>query len=69
MTTHLVTASPGDTVGDCMRLMTEERVRHLPVLDDGRIIGVLSIGDLVRWIISAQNATLDQLIKYIYGES
>ena len=69
MTQHLVTVSPTDTVGDCMRLMTERRVRHLPVLENGRVIGMLSIGDLVRWIISAQTAAIDQLTKYIYGES
>jgi CBS domain-containing protein len=69
MTEHLVTASPGDTVGACMRRMTEKRVRHLPVLEGGQLIGIVSIGDLVRWIISEQSATIDQLTKYIFGES
>ena len=68
MTRQPATVSPGDTVGDCMRLMTEQRVRHLPVLEDGVLIGVVSIGDAVKWIISAQTATIDQLTKYIYGE-
>jgi CBS domain-containing protein len=58
-----------DSIGDCMRLMTEERVRHLPVVEAGELIGILSIGDLVKWIISAQTATIDQLTKYIYGET
>lgn len=69
MTEHLVAAHPSDTVGACMRTMTEKRVRHLPVLEDGRLIGIISIGDLVRWIISEQNATIDHLTKYIFGES
>ena len=62
------TVGLSDTVGDCMRLMTENRVRHLPVLKDGDLVGILSIGDVVKWVISAQTATIDQLTKYIYGE-
>lgn len=69
MTEHLVTACPGDTIGACMRRMTEKRVRHLPVLEGGSLIGIVSIGDLVRWIISEQSATIDHLTKYIFGES
>lgn len=68
MSPHLFTVSPGDTVGECMRLMTEKRVRHLPVMENGNFVGILSIGDVVRWMISAQTATIDQLTKYIYGE-
>ncbi len=69
MSRNPTTAKPGDSIGDCMRLMTEERVRHLPVLDGTTLVGILSIGDLVKWIISSQTATIDQLTKYIYGES
>jgi CBS domain-containing protein len=68
MTPYLYTVSPRDTVGDCMRMMTEKRVRHLPVMENGEFVGILSIGDVVRWMISAQTATIDQLTKYIYGE-
>lgn len=63
-----VMVSPGDKVVDCMRLMTQKRVRHLPVLDGEKIVGVVSIGDLVNWTISTQSATIDQLQKYINGE-
>ena len=63
-----VVASPKDTVVDCMRLMTQKRVRHLPVLDGEKIVGVISIGDLVNWTISTQSAQIDQLHKYISGE-
>ncbi len=68
MSPHPVTVSPSETVGECMRLMTEKRVRHLPVMERGNFVGILSIGDVVRWMISAQSATIDHLTKYIYGE-
>jgi CBS domain-containing protein len=68
MSKHPATVGLSETVGDCMRLMTEKRVRHLPVLKDGDLVGILSIGDVVKWVISAQTATIDQLTKYIYGE-
>jgi CBS domain-containing protein len=60
--------SPKDSVVDCMRLMTQKHVRHLPVMDGEKIAGLISIGDLVNWTISTQSATIDQLQKYISGE-
>lgn len=62
-----VYVSPGHNVEDCMRLMTQHRVRHLPVLDKDKIAGVVSIGDLVNWIISAQGSAIHQLETYING--
>lgn len=64
---HLVQVTPDHTVEECMRLMTENRIRHLPVLDGGKIAGVVSIGDLVNWIISVQNSAIHQLETYITG--
>ncbi|HWB60416.1 MAG TPA: CBS domain-containing protein [Chthoniobacteraceae bacterium] len=60
-----VVISPHDKVLDGMRLMTQKRVRHLPVVEEGKVMGVVSIGDLVNWVISTQSATIDQLQKYI----
>jgi CBS domain-containing protein len=67
MTRDLVTADPSDTVVDCMRVMTEERVRHLPVIKGAKIVGILSIGDLVKCLISAQAETIDNLEQYLTG--
>ncbi len=64
----LITATPLHTVEECMRLMTEHRVRHLPVLDAGEIVGLVSIGDLVNSIISAQSHEIIQLHSYISGQ-
>lgn len=62
-----VTVAPEDTVEHCMKLMTEKRVRHLPVIQNGRVTGIVSIGDLVNWIISTQNAAIEQMERYIAG--
>ncbi len=67
MTADLATASANQTVEQAMKLMTESRVRHLPVMEGGRVAGVVSIGDLVKWIICAQEDTIAQLSSYIDG--
>ncbi len=67
MTTELTTAHPRETVEECLRFMTDKHIRHLPVVADGELRGVISIGDLVKQVISAQSATLEQLKDYISG--
>ncbi len=67
LTEKMIHVSPQHTIEECLRLMTDHRVRHLPVLDGDKIAGVISIGDLVNWVISAQNATIRQLETYISG--
>jgi len=64
---ELLTVTPDDSVEDCMRLMTENRVRHLPVVEGATVVGIISIGDLVNWIISTQNAAIEQMEQYIAG--
>jgi CBS domain-containing protein len=67
MSTQLTTVDPKQSVDDCLRFMTEKRIRHLPVVKEGEICGVISIGDLVKHVISTQSATIDQLERYISG--
>ncbi len=67
MTTEVMYVHPNQTSEECMALMTDSRVRHLPVLDDGKVIGLVSIGDLVKDIISDQRFTIEQLEHYIRG--
>jgi len=67
LTGQVIHAAPENTVEECMRLMTDHRIRHLPVLEGDKIVGVISIGDLVNWIITAQTSTIQQLQTYIAG--
>ena len=67
MTASVITVSPADSVDTCMRLCTDSRVRHLPVVDGGKLVGVVSIGDLVKAVISEQGAQIEQLQRYIAG--
>ncbi len=68
MVDTVYTVTQEQSVMDCMQLMTEHRVRHLPVVEEERVIGVISIGDLVNWIISAQEETIHYLEDYIVGK-
>ena len=65
MTTHVMYARPEQNIEECMALMTEKRIRHLPVIDEGQLVGVISIGDLVKSIIDEQRFTIEQLERYI----
>ena len=67
MTTELICTAANETLDGCMELMTEKRVRHLPVLEDGKVIGVLSIGDLLNAIVVRQRSTIEELTHYIEG--
>ena len=67
MTRNLRTVSLDDSVQECMQLMTENRFRHLPVVQEDKLIGLISIGDCVNWIISAQNAAIDDLERFVTG--
>lgn len=67
MTSPVFTVSPGHSVEDCMRIVTVHRIRHLPVMEDDAVVGMISIGDVVRTIISTQAHAIDQLSAYIAG--
>ncbi len=67
MTAALVTVSPHDSIEECMQRMTAQRFRHLPVLDNGTVAGMVSIGDLVKCVIDDQKHTIRQLEQYISG--
>ena len=68
MSTPVITVSPAHTVEECMRLMTDKRIRHLPVIDGATIAGIVSIGDLVRSVITLQGETIQYLQQYINGQ-
>jgi CBS domain-containing protein len=67
MTSPVITVSPAHTVEECMRLMTDRRIRHLPVVEGATIAGIVSIGDLVRSVITVQGETIQYLQQYING--
>ncbi len=67
MTTNVLHATPDNDTGECMTVMTKNRIRHLPVIDDSEVVGVISIGDLVRSIIAEHESTIGDLKKYISG--
>ena len=68
MSSPVATVDPDRTADECLRLMTEKRIRHLPVMDQGQLVGVVSIGDLVKAIVSVQAETIQYLSDYIEGK-
>lgn len=67
MSSPVLTVHPHQSVRECMQIMTDKRVRHLPVVENQRVVGVLSIGDLVRTVVEEQQQTIEQLEQYIRG--
>jgi CBS domain-containing protein len=67
MTSEVLCISPNQSVAKCMALMTDKRIRHIPVLDNGRLVGVISIGDVVKAIIAEQQIIINHLEDYIYS--
>ncbi len=63
-----ITVNSKDSIETCMQLMTGNRIRHLPVVDNGQLVGLISIGDLVSWVMQSQRHTIQQLQGYISGE-
>lgn len=68
MTSPVIFVTPQHTVDECMKVITTRRIRHLPVLQEEKVVGMVSIGDLVKLIISEQDQTIDQLYGYITGK-
>ena len=68
MSTNVATMNPHNTVGECMQHMTNKRCRHLPVVEGELVVGIVSIGDLVNWIIKDQEHTIHDLEDYIHGD-
>jgi len=67
MTSNLVTVTPDTSIDDCMRVMTGRKIRHLPVLDKGQLVGLISIGDVVHYVIEEQKSIIEHLEHYITG--
>lgn len=67
ISTHIVCVSPEQTIEECMAVMTDKRIRHLPVLDHGELVGIVSIGDLVKSRLADQEFIIEQLAHYIHG--
>lgn len=67
MSSPVATVTPDATVGDCMRMVTERRFRHLPVVENGKVTGMVSIGDLVNWVVTEQQETIRHLEAWIAG--
>jgi CBS domain-containing protein len=68
MTSVLITMSPEQTIDDCMAVMTKKHIRHLPVIENGKVIGLVSIGDVVKSVIAGHEETIQQLAGYISGD-
>ena len=68
MTKEVLTVNPSTGITECMQIMTDKRVRHLPVLEGTDLVGILSIGDVVNWLLSAQKAMIDNLERYTLAE-
>jgi CBS domain-containing protein len=67
MTTEVVVVRPNRTIGEAMQVVTEKRVRHLPVVEDGRLLGIISSGDLTRWTVAENEGLIHSLMDYIQG--
>ena len=67
MTTEVVVVRPNRTIGEAMQIVTEKRVRHLPVVEDGRLLGIISSGDLTRWTVAEKEGLIHSLMDYIQG--
>ncbi|MFN7783223.1 MAG: CBS domain-containing protein [Lysobacterales bacterium] len=67
MSSPVLTVGPGEDIRRCMQIVTEKRIRHLPVVDGGSVVGLISIGDLLKWVIREQEQEIEQLQQYIAG--